>query len=87
MGDMGLLGGGFPSQMWVQVIWVCWAVGVGDISLLVGGFSSATVGDMGLFNGGFFLLERDNSKKREGEDQRQNTETERKLGTKLSFGD
>ena len=43
---------------------------VGDISLLVVGFSSATMGDIGLFNGGFCRLERDNSEKREGEDQR-----------------
>ena len=52
------------------MIRVCWAVGVGDINLLVARFSSATVGDIGLFNGGFFRLERDNSEKREGEDQR-----------------
>ena len=47
----------------------------------------ATMGDMGLFGGGFCRLERDNSEKREGEDQRWNRESERKLETKLSFED
>jgi len=27
VGGMILLGGGFPSRLWVWVIWVCWAVG------------------------------------------------------------
>ena len=27
VGGMILLGGGFPSWLWVWVIWVCWVVG------------------------------------------------------------
>ena len=52
------------------------------MSLLGGGFLAT-----GLFGGGFYRLERENSEKKEGEERRQNIERERKLWIKLSFKD